>query len=157
MRVLPGGTIVVSNKFAISSLFLAKTNEAAKDAYLAVSRDTRAAMFLGFGMMFAMTGVLSLAAALAYWSLKSSAVIWLLSPGPLLGFIGAFDARYQGSAGAAQYWVSILSMTGLGVLLLWITSVLLPLSWQDGHGEAAWASSNPRTGFPTWLYFCKPA
>lgn len=111
----------------------------------AVSRDTRGAMFLGFGVMFAMTGVLSLAAALAYWSLRSSVVLWLLSPGPLPGFMGAFDAWYQGSDGAAQYWVSILSMTAIGVLLLWITSVLLPRSWQDGHGEAARASGHSRT------------
>jgi ABC-type transport system involved in multi-copper enzyme maturation permease subunit len=110
-----------------------------------VSRDTRGAMFLGFGAMFAFTGVLSIAAGLAYWNLRSSVVIWLLSPGPLPGFMGAFDLLYQRSEGAAQYWTSILSMTTIGVSLLWITSVLLPRSLQDGHGEAARTSSNSRT------------
>ena len=111
----------------------------------AVSRDTRTAMFLGFGVMFAMTGVLSLAAALAYWNLQSSAAIWLMAPGPLPGFLGAFDARYQGAAGAAQFWVSILSMTAIGVSLLWVTSLLLPRSWQDAPGESPRDLRAPRT------------
>jgi hypothetical protein len=69
----------------------------------------------------------------------------LLWSSPVCAFWATFDATYRGSIGRHQFWMSLLTVSLLGLGLLVLAAVLLPHTWQSRARDAreGWVAAKP--------------
>jgi hypothetical protein len=136
--LLMGG--VTGGEFARTALVLLTTLFLSLSAGMfvsAISLDSRVAFLRALGIMVILSGVLPL----FWWGLRILLGIrqfdFLLWPSPGYALRYAGDSFYSTRSGAAEFWTTLLVMSGLGILFLAAASVMLPRVWRQGRDESA--------------------
>lgn len=108
----------------------------------AVCRDTRTAVAASFCVMLGLTGGLYLLA----FAVSTPAMMrapWILLPSPLAAFVNSNSAWYDLRTGYIQYWISVLLIAGMALVQLFVTSILLPHSWQHSWQDKEVVPKSP--------------
>lgn len=97
----------------------------------ALSKNSRMAMLGSLLVMVALAGGLPVLWWLQVLVHRVPELDFLLWASPAYTFRRALDAYYSTRSGPGEFWVSIVTLFGLGVVSLVVASVLLPRLWQE--------------------------
>ena len=97
----------------------------------ALSQDSRVAMLGSLLVMVLLAGLLPVLWWMQHLALRLRGLDFLLWPCPAYTFRRALDAYYSARMGSGEFWVSIVTLFGMGLVSLVVASVLLPRVWQE--------------------------
>ena len=126
----------------MATLFLSLSLGMAVSALAREARQAMAGTFLGMLVLAGVLPALWWLGLLVFRSRPSGVLLW---SSPVCAFWATFDATYRGSIGRHQFWMSLLTVSLLGLGLLVLAAVLLPRAWQSRARDAreGWAAAKP--------------
>jgi hypothetical protein len=111
------------------TLFLSLNMGMCVSAAVREAREAMAGTLLG---MLLLAGALPAVGLLVTGLAKVRLPYALIWPSPVHTFIAALDMNYRLGPGPREFWGSLYTVSGLGIGLLVVASLLLPRAWQDG-------------------------
>ena len=103
----------------------------------ALSKDSRVAMLGALLVIVTLAAVLPVLwwmQALIHRTQELDFLLWACPP---YTFRRALSAYYSARSGPGEFWVSIVTLLGLGIVSLVVASVLLPRAWQEAPSGKA--------------------
>jgi len=115
----------------VATLFLSLSMGMFVSAAVRDARQAMAGTLLGLVVMAGLPPALRWLGFILFHVWPAGVVVW---PSSVCAFVAALDAAYRGYNGAYDFWMSLLTASGVSLGLLVAAAVWLPRAWQEKPG-----------------------